>query len=122
MSDWDDSIIEKDPAMLVLNGIVVDAERARVHKCKCVKLASGKVLCWVPGIIGMLSQDQVREFCPEEKRVYIQRERLTTRLERFRQASEICEGLSLLDRIECMHIALKEGFEKAREFAESRRK
>lgn len=117
--DWDVSIINSDE-MLIYNGIVVNPERAKRSYCKCIRIDEEKVMCWVPGIIGVLSQEQVVEYCPEEKRIYMPGTEIAERVKRFREASsEICVGLPLMDRLKCMSIALKRGLVEARSYAES---
>ena len=45
-------------------GILVNEERAKISPCKCIRF-DGKYLCWVKGIIGMLSQEQAMKYCIE---------------------------------------------------------
>ena len=56
-------------------GRVVDPIRAQLEPCRCTYFR-GKYICWVPGVIGMLTQEQVKRFCLEKgKIVFIKRGR-----------------------------------------------
>ncbi len=54
-------------------GIVVYPEKAKRSPCKCIIIEhTGERLCWVPGIIGTLSDEQEEIFCnPKEKEVWV---------------------------------------------------
>lgn len=89
---------------ILIDGIVVDEEKARTTPCKCVKL-DGKDLCWSHGIIGMLSQSQVKLYCPQK--IYENRPEFVKHLKEFKEIAEETKGMPLLERIELMHELLK---------------
>lgn len=75
-------------------GIVWDRERAMRSECTCYEY-KGKHYCFVKGIVGMLSQPQVKEFCGISSPVIIPEAKippgLKKRLETFRAAVDICK-------------------------------
>lgn len=102
---------------VLLDGILIDEERAKQGPCECIELPSGKPFCWDAGIIGALNQEQIAKYCPPEKRItpsFIHgREEggIPERIKKFIEASEACEigksyeGIvitNLADRLKCM--------------------
>ncbi len=69
-------------------GIVINEERARTTPCVCYDLGKKK-LCFSRGIIGALSEEQIKEYCKagiEHKTS----EKLLERIERFKEAVSEC--------------------------------
>lgn len=101
---------------LALDGIVYDEEMAKTEGCKCVPLPTGKSLCWAKGVIGALSQAQVKKYCTPEKTT-IEEAKIPAHVEKFIEASKACEKgktydstkiETLEDRLICMHKMLSE--------------
>ena len=102
---------------LALDGIVYNEEKAERGECKCVPLPTGKNLCWAKGIIGALSQDQVKKYCRPETTVVETGAKIPKHVEKFIEASEECKIgktfdskkiKTLEDRLICMHQKLEE--------------
>lgn len=70
-------------------GIVVDEERAKASACKCVEYSPGKKLCWSPGIIGALTDEQERIYCPTM--VEIQRPGTVRRMRSWGESVDVCK-------------------------------
>lgn len=66
-------------------GIVVNPEVAKATSCTCYRL-DGKFMCFSKGIIGALSQEQKKIYCP----TIVEKESpaLKERIRRFREAAE----------------------------------
>lgn len=98
---------------LALDAIPYEPERAKEGPCKCFEDFKGKELCWDKGMIGLLSQAQVQEFCPPENRErYKLPEKMQHRMETFGLASEECDYGNIYNgkpidnleaRFHCMH-------------------
>ncbi len=71
-------------------GIVVDEERAKASACKCVEYAPGKKLCWSPGIIGALTDEQERIYCPTM--IEIERPGTVLRMRWFQESVDVCKA------------------------------
>jgi len=67
-------------------GIVVDEELARRTPCVGYRI-DGKEYLWSKGIIGMLSEEQIKEYCPEK----IIKPKIPERVMAFREAAEGCK-------------------------------
>ena len=101
---------------LALDGIVWDENKAKTSGCKCVSLPKEeKQLCWAKGIIGALSQKQVKKYCTPENTV-IEETKLPSHVEKFIEASDACKKgqtydgkkiKNLQDRLVCMHKMLE---------------
>lgn len=98
---------------LAHDGILFNEERARAGPCECFVLPSGKRFCWDKGIIGALSQDQIREYCPPERSLERPPGQIPGRITQFIEASEKCEKgkvfegktiTSLQERLACMSV------------------
>jgi len=106
---------------LVFDGRVVDEEKARTSPCKCTIIHpfgwpnKERLECWKPGILGVLSQDQVKKYCPPEKRI-METTTHEARIEKFIEVSDECEFGNeykskkiddLAQRVECVLEGLK---------------
>ncbi|MEM0325049.1 MAG: hypothetical protein QW745_09065 [Thermoplasmata archaeon] len=50
---------------IAMDGIIFNPTKAMSSdQCKCAKTTKGTLYCFKPGIIGALSQEQIKEFCP----------------------------------------------------------
>jgi len=98
-----------EPTDFLIDGIVVDEERAKSTPCKCVKF-NGKDLCWSPGIIGLLKQSQIAKYCPTKE--YEAAPKLVKHLEEFKKVAEETKGLPLLERIAIMKEELSKNEKK----------
>jgi hypothetical protein len=95
-------------------GILVN-EYKITGECKCTApLLTGKQLCWSPGIIGALSQEQIEKYC--RKKIVKETEippvqTLLAEASRFCRIGNIVDGKQILDvkdRLNC----IKEYIEK----------
>jgi len=71
-------------------GLVVDEARARATSCKCVEYAPNKRLCWSAGIIGAMTDEQEREYCPTT--YDISRPGTVERMRKWRESVDACKG------------------------------
>lgn len=93
-------------------GLVVDELLARRSICTCHAIGETDrpedLICFTAGVIGTLNNRQDVEFC--RNKVIIRDNGIRERVERFRDASEICEieterfpkGEKLIPRLRCM--------------------
>jgi len=81
------------------NGIVVDEELAKATPCTCIEYRPGRYICWSKGVVGALSDVQEELYCNPR---IVKEGRIPARIEAFLEASDICLGLPLKERIECM--------------------
>ena len=84
-------------------GIVVDEARAETTPCYCYRIGPTDeprdLLCWSPGIIGALTDEQEMLYCPE-KTIVPPTERMSERLRRLK-ALMSCLSTDV-DFIECV--------------------
>jgi len=71
-------------------GIVVNEPRAKTTPCKCVEYKPGKNLCWSPGIIGALTDEQEELYCPIIEKV--ERPGTVSRIAKWQEAVDACKG------------------------------
>ena len=71
-------------------GILVDEERARRTPCKCVEYKPGKKLCWSPGIVGALTDEQETLYCPTT--IAVERPGTVRRMEKWQEAVDTCKA------------------------------
>jgi hypothetical protein len=105
----------------LFDGRVVDEEKAKVGNCKCTVIHpfnlpdKEKRVCWKPGILGVLTQEQVEKYCPAEKTI-TEETTNESRIIKFIEASDNCEYGKIYknnkieeisQRIECMMDELK---------------
>ena len=70
-------------------GIVVNEARAKASPCKCVEYKPGKKLCWSPGIIGALTDEQETLYCPITEKV--ERPGTVSRMAKWQEAVDTCK-------------------------------
>jgi len=70
-------------------GIVVNEPRAKTTPCKCVEYKPGKKLCWSPGIIGALTDEQEELYCPTTEKV--ERPGTVSRMAKWQEAVDACK-------------------------------
>lgn len=71
-------------------GIVVDEELAKVTPCRCIEYRPGKKLCFSKGIVGALSDEQEKLYCPTEEK--LESPGLQKRLESWMGSVDICKS------------------------------
>lgn len=94
-------------------GKVVDSGEAAMTSCNCFTY-NGEDYCYSPGIIGMLEQEQEKDYCPVK--TYTVDEDIKKRFKDFREAvgeakkkiEGVPEGESLQPWLEAMSEELKE--------------
>lgn len=93
------------PEDILVDGIVVDEAKAKSTPCKCIRY-DGKDLCWSPGVIGLLRQDQIVKYCPTKE--YEEKPKLVEHLNEFKKIAEETKGMPLMERIAVMRSLLHE--------------
>ena len=88
---------------ILIDGIVVDEDKAKSTPCKCIRY-DGKDLCWSPGVIGLLRQDQIAKYCPTKH--YEEKPKLIKHLNEFKKIAEETKGMPLMERIAMMKALL----------------
>lgn len=71
-------------------GIVVDEEVAKATPCRCIEYRPGKKLCFSRGIVGALSDEQEKLYCPTEEKLVSPG--LERRLEGWMESVETCKA------------------------------
>lgn len=71
-------------------GIVVDEVLAKATPCRCIECRPGKKLCFSKGIVGALSDEQEKLYCPTEEK--LESPGLGKRLESWMGSVDICKG------------------------------
>ena len=100
-----------------VDGIIYNEQEALDPKimCKCVEITredgSKHVACWKKGIIGMVGEDEVNEYCPEGSREFpVSSQGFERRLQSFEEASAVCNAMganTLEERLACMSVELR---------------
>lgn len=81
---------------LLFDGTVIDEQKAKTSNCKCTEVNMfgdpnrKREMCWKPGILGVLTKEQVETYCPAEKKIYEKTEE-SERVSKFIEASDKCE-------------------------------
>ncbi len=92
-------IREREHESLLLNsipyafgspGIVVDEALAKATPCRCIEYRPGKKLCFSKGIIGALSDEQEKIYCPTIEK--LESPGLERRLEGWMGAVDTCKA------------------------------
>lgn len=94
-------------------GIVVDEGVAKATPCRCIEYRPGKKLCFSKGIVGALSDEQEKLYCPTEEK--LESPGLEKRLENWMGSVDICKaeiakiplGERLKPYLSCMSRELK---------------
>lgn len=71
-------------------GIVVDEALAKATPCRCIEYRPGKKLCFSKGIVGVLSDEQEKIYCPTIEELVSPR--LEKRLEGWMGSVEVCKA------------------------------
>jgi len=71
-------------------GIVVDEEVAKASPCRCIEYRPGKKLCFSKGIVGALSDEQEKLYCPTEEKLVSPG--LQKRLESWMESVDTCKA------------------------------
>lgn len=71
-------------------GIVVDEATARATPCRCVEYKPEKFLCWSPGVVGALTDEQEKLYCPTTEK--IERPGIVERMRNWQEAVDICKA------------------------------
>ena len=88
--DVENLLLHSVPYLNGSPGIVVDEERAKASACKCVQYKPGKKLCWSPGIIGALTDEQESTYCPTT--IEIERPGTVHRMRRWQESVDVCKA------------------------------
>lgn len=88
--DVDNLLLHSVPYLHGSPGIVVDEERAKASACKCVEYQPGKRLCWSPGIVGALTDEQESTYCPTM--LEIERPGTVQRMRRWQDSVDVCKA------------------------------
>lgn len=71
-------------------GIVVDEALAKATSCRCIEYRPGKKLCFSKGIVGALSDEQEKSYCPTT--VPLESPGLEKRLEGWMESVKTCKA------------------------------
>jgi len=71
-------------------GIVIDETVARASPCRCIEYRPGKKLCFSKGIVGALSDEQEKVYCPTEEK--LESPGLERRLEHWMESVDTCKA------------------------------
>lgn len=71
-------------------GIVVDGAKAKATPCRCIEYKPGKKLCFSKGIIGALSDEQEKIYCPAVEELVSPG--LERRLSNWMESVETCKA------------------------------
>lgn len=71
-------------------GIVVDEALAKATSCRCIEYRPGKKLCFSKGIVGALSDEQEKIYCPTVEELVSPG--LEKRLEGWMESVETCKA------------------------------
>ena len=71
-------------------GIVVNEAVAKASPCRCVEYKPGKSLCWSSGVIGALSDEQEKLYCPTIEKV--ERPGTVERMKNWQEAVDVCKA------------------------------
>ena len=108
---------------LIFNGFVVHEDIAKSTPCTCYEYeihGEKKQLCWSPGVVGTLSDEQEKLYCPDKNVKPISHE-LQERLRHIGEIARRCrKGMEfrtesgrykvikdITDRLECLSVELK---------------
>jgi len=94
-----------DAVRKILDGYVVDEERAKSSPCTCYRAeftVDGErkviLICYSKGIIGVLTKDQILRYCPE-KIIKKASDKMIRRFKKFIEAVKAAKGLPLRERL-----------------------
>jgi len=87
--EWTSLMLHAMPYLHGSPGIVVDEEKAKRTACKYVEYKPGKRLVWSPGIIGALTDEQERMYCPTM--LAVERPGTVERMRKWQEAVDTCK-------------------------------
>ena len=88
--DNDSLLLHSIPYQEGSPGIVVNESVAMASPCRCMEYRSGKKLCFSRGIIGALSDEQEKIYCPTTEE--LESTGLEKRLEGWMESVETCKA------------------------------
>jgi len=108
-----DLLLHSIPHAFGSPGIVVDEATAKVSPCRYIEYRPGKRLAFSKGIIGALSDEQEKNYCPTWEK--LESPGLQRRLERWMESVDTCKkeiaeiprGDRLMPWLNCMSRELK---------------
>lgn len=111
--ELDSLLVHSTPYAYGSPGIVVDEALAKVTPCRCIEYRPGKKLCFSKGIIGTLSDEQEKLYCPTTEK--LESPGLEKRLEGWMESVDTCKieianipkGERLKPWLSCMSRELK---------------
>lgn len=111
--EYDSLMLHSVPYAYGSPGIVVDEVRAKATPCRCVEYKSGTKLCWSKGVIGGLSDEQEKIYCPTVEK--LESPGMERRLKGWMGSVKICkaeiepipEGQRLEPWLHCMSRELR---------------
>ena len=86
----DSLMLHSIPSAFGSPGIVVNEARAKASPCRCIEYRPGKKLCFSSGIVGALSDEQEKIYCPTVEELVSPG--LERRLEGWMGAVEVCKA------------------------------
>ena len=88
--DHDSLMLHSTPYMHGSPGIVVNEATAMASPCRCIEYRPGKKLCFSKGIVGGLSDEQEKLYCPTTEA--LESPGLEKRLEGWMESVETCKA------------------------------
>ncbi|MEM3265466.1 MAG: hypothetical protein QXE05_06110 [Nitrososphaeria archaeon] len=102
-----DTDVENILLQIALDGIVFNVTKAEgPSMCKCTKTTKGTLYCFKSGIIGALSQSQIKEYCPstEQSFQYLNvDENILDKIKKISQECNISNTETLQNRLKCIY-------------------
>lgn len=84
-------------------GLVVDELEARNTPCKCVRIhkddGTYEDICWSKGVIGILSDEQEKLYCPSKMFIPIEDTEIDAVMDTLAELSHEAKGMPLPDRL-----------------------
>lgn len=87
--EHDSLMLHSVPAAFGSPGIVVNEAVAKASPCRCVEYKPSKFLCWSPGIVGALTDEQEKLYCPTIEK--IERPGMVERMSKWQEAVDACK-------------------------------
>ncbi len=88
--EWDSLALNSIPYMHGSPGIVVNEAIAMATPCRCIEYRPGKKLCFSKGIVGALSDEQEKLYCPVTEK--LESLGLEKRLAGWMEAVDTCKA------------------------------
>ncbi len=75
---------------IAVGGIVYNEDKAKIGPCKALDIGNGKKLYFDNGILGVLNEDEVKQYCEKSEEYKVGKE-LGSKARKIDEASEKCK-------------------------------